>query len=323
MNNNRYILPLKLIKILSNGSIYSKKELSKRLGIIPEYIKDNINILKKWGIEINTFFKDTYFLNKKMDFLNSEKIYKLVKNGRIIILPIIHSTNQYLIECIEKLKSGDVCIAEYQTNGRGRRGRFWNSPFGYNLYLSLYWNFQKHPIKILGLNIAISTVIAETLNKLLNQNKIQSKWPNDIYLNEKKLAGILIEIIKKIDNSTHIIVGVGLNIKKNKNSILNTNQQCITLEEAGIIIKKNIIASKLILKLRYTLLKFEKHGLLPFVDRWLKLDKFLNKTVSLHIGKNHQERGMVKGINEYGAILLEQKGKITTYLDGEISLRSN
>ncbi|WGL98174.1 bifunctional biotin--[acetyl-CoA-carboxylase] ligase/biotin operon repressor BirA [Arsenophonus sp. aPb] len=311
--------PLKLITILSDGSIHSGEQLGELLGMTRAGINKHIYTLREWGIEVNTITGKGYQLTRKMDLLDYERIYGLVRRGNIIVKPVINSTNQYLLERIEQLSSGDACVAEYQTAGRGRRGRYWASPFGCNLYLSLYWHLDQGPAAAMGLSLVAGIVIAETLNKLSGSN-IKVKWPNDLYLNEKKLAGILIEMIGKTGDAAHIVIGIGLNIAMSCNYETNINQGWINLEQAGIQIERNVIAGQIILALRHELVQFEKYGLVPFIKRWLALDNFLHKKVKLHIG-DHLEVGIVKGINEHGAILLEQNGEIVSYIGGEISLR--
>ncbi|MFP3013299.1 MAG: bifunctional biotin--[acetyl-CoA-carboxylase] ligase/biotin operon repressor BirA [Arsenophonus sp. NC-QC1-MAG3] len=311
--------PLKLIKILSDGRIHSGEQLGELLGMTRVGINKHINTLYKWGIEVNVIANNGYQLTKKIDLLDYEKIYGLVRCGNIIIKPVINSTNQYLLERIDQLNLGDACIAEYQTAGRGRCGRYWASPFGCNLYLSLYWYlYQGGPAAVMKLSLVSGIVIAETLNKL-NGSNIKVKWPNDLYLNEKKLAGILIEMIGKTADSAHIVIGLGLNIAMSCNYEININQGWINLQDAGIQIERNVIAGQIILTLRHELVQFEKYGFVPFIKRWHVLDNFLFKKVKLHIG-DHLEVGIVKGINEHGAILLEQNGKIVSYISGEISL---
>lgn len=314
-------ITLKLIKILSDGSIHSGEQLGALLGMTRADINKHIHTLYKWGIEVNTITGKGYQLTRKMDLLNYERIYSLVRCGNIFIKSVINSTNQYLLERIDQLTSGDVCLAEYQTAGRGRRGRYWASPFGCNLYLSLYWHLHQDPAATMGLSLVVGIVIAETLNKLSGSN-IKVKWPNDLYLNEKKLAGILIEMICKTDNTAHIVIGIGLNIAMSCNYKTNINQEWINLEQAGIQIERNVIADQIILALRHELVQFEKYGLVLFIKRWLVLDNFLYKKVKLHIGDQF-EVGIIKGINEHGAILLEQNGEIVSYIGGEISLRPN
>lgn len=262
---------LKLIKIFSSGNVYSKKELSYLTKIKKKNIKKYIIILHKLGIKINITNNKNYKINKKIELINYNKISKKNKNGNIIFKPIIHSTNQYLIESIKNIKSGDICISEYQTKGRGRFGKNWFSPFGYNIYLSLYWCFKKNISSILGISLVIGVVIAETINKLTGSD-IKVKWPNDLYIKNKKIAGILVESINK-KNISHIIIGIGINVKKN-NQEYKKNNKWISLEKSGFYIKKNTLIIKIIPILKKTLKKFEKKGLTPFIKKWIKLGIF-------------------------------------------------
>ena len=84
-----------------------------------------------------------YSLPEPIQLLNEELIRSQIGQGNVAVLPVIDSTNQYLLERIGELESGDACVAEYQQAGRGRRGRKWFSPFGANLYLSMYWRLEQ------------------------------------------------------------------------------------------------------------------------------------------------------------------------------------
>lgn len=112
------------------------------------------------------------------------KKYCYLPTGHVTVLPVVDSTNQYLLDRITELKSGDACVAEYQQAGRGRRGRQWVSPFGANLYLSMYWRLEQGPAAAMGLSLVVGIVMAEVLQNL-GAEKVRVKWPNDLYLNDK------------------------------------------------------------------------------------------------------------------------------------------
>ena len=84
-----------------------------------------------------------YSLPGAIQLLEAERILSLLEDKRVSVLPVVDSTNQYLLDRIAELHSGDACVAEYQQAGRGRRGRQWISPFGANLYLSMFWRLSK------------------------------------------------------------------------------------------------------------------------------------------------------------------------------------
>lgn len=230
---------------------------------------------------------------------------------------MVNSTNQYLIDHIFYLNSGDVCIAEYQTQGRGRRGKKWISFFGDNLYLSIYWCMYREKKLISGLSLMIAIVLAELLQKL-GVYEVRVKWPNDLYLKNRKLAGILVENINRINNSfSHVIIGIGVNLSSF--NIINAliSSRWINLQESGIVIARDVLIFKLISILRKALQKFDNDGFESFFVRWFILDNFYNKFVKLSIG-NTIIKGISRGINWQGEILLERSGKIRSYFDGNI-----
>ncbi|WP_117090303.1 biotin--[acetyl-CoA-carboxylase] ligase, partial [Klebsiella pneumoniae] len=95
--------------------------------------------------------------------------------------------------------------------GRGRRGRKWFSPFGANLYLSMFWRLEQGPAAAIGLSLVIGIVMAEVLRKL-GADKVRVKWPNDLYLQDRKLAGILVELTGKTGDAAQIVIGAGINM---------------------------------------------------------------------------------------------------------------
>lgn len=311
--------PLLLIEILADGDIHSGEQLGEQLGMTRAGINKHIQTLRSWGIEVQTVAGKGYQLDAPMNLLNIDSVNKNIKGAPAWVIPVIDSTNQYLIQRISELESGDVCIAEYQSAGRGRRGRQWISPFGRNLYLSMYWKLEQGPAAAIGLSLVVGVILAGVLKKF-GADDVKVKWPNDLYLNDKKLSGILVELTGKTGDVAHIVTGIGINIamsNKNQNVI---DQQWINLEQVGIKIDRNKLACEMTNSLREAFAQFEKQGLAAFIERWKSLDNFMNRKVKLIIGEK-EIFGIAKGINEQGALLLEQDNKITPYIGGEISLR--
>ncbi|MEX6253445.1 bifunctional biotin--[acetyl-CoA-carboxylase] ligase/biotin operon repressor BirA [Providencia hangzhouensis] len=318
-------IPLQLIDILADAQIHSGEQLGDKLGMTRAAINKHIKTLRSWGLNIETVTGKGYKLPHQINLLNRAVIKQQISDVNIIVEPVINSTNQYMLERIPSLKSGDTCLAEYQSAGRGRRGRQWVSPFGCNLYLSMYWKLDQGPAAAIGLSLVVGIVIAETLNKI-SQEKVKVKWPNDLYMNDKKLAGILVELTGKTGDAAHIIIGIGINIGMNKNNIESSNtitQEWSSLRDEVEDIERNELSVNIIKALRESLVIFENEGLKPFLDRWFKLDNFLNRDVKLLIGDDIIT-GVERGINEQGALLLQKNnGEIIPYIGGEISLRPN
>lgn len=312
-------VPLTLIGLLADGEFHSGEQLGEQLGMSRAAINKHIQTLKDWGIDVFTVTGKGYSLPAPMQLLDEETIMAQLKEKRLAVIPVIDSTNQYLLERMDSLQSGDACVAEYQQAGRGRRGRQWFSPFGSNLYLSLYWRLDQGPMAAMGLSLVIGIVIAEVLQSLGAKN-VRVKWPNDLYLNDRKLAGILVELTGKTGDAAQLVIGAGINLAMRSPDAGIVNQGWINLQEAGVNVDRNTLTAHLINNMRESLPIFEREGLTPFIDRWGELDNFINRPVKLLIG-DKEIPGIARGIDQQGGLILEQDGVRKSWVGGEISLR--
>ncbi|PRD12351.1 bifunctional biotin--[acetyl-CoA-carboxylase] ligase/biotin operon repressor BirA [Pantoea coffeiphila] len=312
-------VPLKLVSILANGEFHSGEQLGEQLGMSRAAINKHIQTLKEWGIDVFTVTGKGYSLSSSMQLLNEDEINAQLDNGRLAVIPVIDSTNQYLLDRMDRLQSGDACVAEYQQAGRGRRGRQWISPFGVNLYLSMYWRLEQGPAAAMGLSLVIGIVLAEALQELGAAN-VRVKWPNDIYLEDRKLAGILVELTGKTGDAAQIVIGAGINLGMRAPAAEAINQGWINLQEAGVTVNRNALSARIVNKLRSALAQFEQDGLTPFVGRWARLDNFIDRPVKLLIG-DREIFGIARGIDQQGGLILEQNGVKKSWVGGEISLR--
>ncbi|MGF6567920.1 bifunctional biotin--[acetyl-CoA-carboxylase] ligase/biotin operon repressor BirA [Kosakonia cowanii] len=313
-------IPLTLISLLADGEFHSGEQLGESLGMSRAAINKHIQTLRDWGVDVFTVPGKGYSLPEPIQLLDETFIRREVAQGSVAVLPVIDSTNQYLLDRLAGLQSGDACVAEYQQAGRGRRGRKWVSPFGANLYISMYWRLEQGPAAAIGLSLVIGIVMTEVLRDL-GADQVRVKWPNDLYLNDRKLAGILVELTGKTGDAAQIVIGAGVNLAMRNAQAGDINQGWINLQEAGVRIDRNVLAARLITELRSALHCFEQEGLTPFLARWEVLDNFINRPVKLIIGEK-EIFGISRGIDSQGALLLEQDGVVKPWVGGEISLRS-
>jgi BirA family biotin operon repressor/biotin-[acetyl-CoA-carboxylase] ligase len=315
-------MPLHLIRLLADGEFHSGEQLGNEMGMSRAAVNKHIQTIRDWGLDIFTVPGKGYSLPQKIHLLDKDAIVSgLSDSARVDVLSVIDSTNQYLLDRIDQLQSGDACVAEYQSAGRGRRGRKWFSPFGANLYLSMYWKLEQGPAAAMGLSLVIGIIMAEVLQSL-GADDVRVKWPNDLYLKDRKLAGILVELIGKTGDSAQLVIGAGINLQMRDTVADEINQSWINLQEAGVNIDRNQLTVMLLRELRSALQQFELEGLSAFLPRWRKLDNFLDRPVRLIIGDRIVE-GVERGIDQQGALLLEYDGVIKPYIGGEISLRAN
>lgn len=315
-----YQVTLKIIDALADGQFHSGEQLGNMLGMSRAAVNQHLKILKEWGLEISRVTGKGYCLPEPLDLLNQQMITTTLQTPQVEVIPVIDSTNQYILNNIDRLNSGDACLAEYQQAGRGRRGRKWFSPFGTNLYLSMYWQLEQGPAAAMGLSLVIGIITAEVL-KSQGCHDVRVKWPNDLYIKDQKVAGILVEMTGKTGDVAHVVIGAGINIAMRSVDPGVVNQDWTSLQQIGINLDRNLLASEIIKQLRLALHQFEEQGMPAFIERWNALDNFLGRPVKLLIGER-VEHGIARGINEYGALMLEQDGAMQAWVGGEISLRA-
>ncbi|VFP78687.1 Bifunctional ligase/repressor BirA [Candidatus Erwinia haradaeae] len=278
---NNPIIPIKFIQILSDGQLHSREEFIHNLGIGLIDIYYYIQILKQMGINILTIRDQGYCLGFAMYLLDENIIQGEMTGGRLSVIPVIDSTNQYLLNSISKLKTGDVCIAEYQSMGHGRRSRPWFSSFGSNLYLSIYWRLKNNLVSTTYLSLIISLAISDIFRKIGASN-IKVKWPNDIYLHNRKLAGVLIEIKNQPSQFLDLVIGIGINLNMyDQAQEIMRKYGGIDLQSVGINVDRNILSVLIINTMRNILIQFEQYGLSSFITPEIKKDSKINHLVSL------------------------------------------
>ncbi|BBL90243.1 bifunctional ligase/repressor BirA [Vibrio rotiferianus] len=312
---------LHILKALSDGDFHSGEALGQELGISRAAIAKHIKGLNDWGVDIYRIQGRGYQLAHPLQLLDEVKLQAKL-SSQIELISVIDSTNQYLLERVSESEKGRVCLAEYQAKGRGRRGRQWVSPFGTNLYLSMYWRLDAGMAAAMGLSLVVGIAAVEAIESMGIQG-VKLKWPNDIYYQDKKLAGILVEMSGQAGGAAHLVIGMGLNIGM-PDLQPDIDQPWTTLNQVsdGIAIDRTQLAINLIEHWKITLEEYEMTGLAGFVERWNRLDNFIGRPVKLLMGPR-EVHGVVKGIDQQGGVVLETDNGLETYIGGEISLRKS
>jgi len=310
-----------LLNTLTDMAFHSGQALGEALGVSRMAVSKHIHALQDLGVEIFSVKGKGYRLGKPLQLLNKDKIRELSGTDvELEVLNVIGSTNDYVKSKGVTSPNGFTCLAEAQTSGRGRLGRKWISPFGSSIYLSMFWSFANGYQSVTGLSLAVGVAINRALKEMAVVD-CQLKWPNDIYLGGKKLAGVLIEIEGQPDALCHSIIGIGLNISLPEN-VQGIDQPWADLSQGELKqVERNSLCATLIRHLHRMLLEFEQQGLEPFVGEWMAADVFANKSVKLLMGENVVE-GIARGINKFGALQLEIDDKVKSFYGGEISVRS-
>lgn len=238
------------------------------------------------------------------------------------ILERVDSTNNWALEvCGNQIELPAVCLAEQQLAGKGRNGRKWVSPYAKNIYMSLAAVFLCPVVKLSGLSIAIGVELV----RLLRNHGVEAvlKWPNDILVDGRKLAGVLVETRVKAQSRVCVVMGVGLNCRMEDFDARAIDQDWIDLSRAmkdKPVPGRNLLAAELINALVNVCIQFQESGLDSWRDAWNEFDACNAREVEIIEGECIY-RGIGAGINEAGALKISVDGKIRELHSSEVSVR--
>lgn len=318
---------LAILNALNQGGFISGQLLGEQLGISRAAVSKHMQSLQAMGLDIFKVSGKGYSLNNSVGLLVQNKIQQYYQGlnastAHIEVHPIIDSTNSELMRRIaakQTLDSGTVVVAEMQQAGRGRRGRVWQSPFGANLYYSYFWRLDDGLQAAMGMSIAVGLAVYDTL-KALYQLDIELKWPNDIYLNKEKLAGVLVELDGQPQGPCQLVIGIGINLQMPTSYSQQIDQAWTDLSQHSQQIDKNQLVAHLTYHLEQRLAQYSQTGLHDMYQQWNELNAFAGQCVELNTG-HRSWRGICEGIDPQGGIRIRQDGEVKSYYGGEISLR--
>ncbi len=321
-----------LLKMLldSYPNFISGSLLAHTLGISRVAVWSRINKLRLLGIDIGAVQNVGYRLVKEPIVLNKNLVGAWLehihcKNCQLFIFDSISSTNieteKLLTESTNKLPI--VVIADKQTNGKGRFNRKWISPSGGNLYLSIGFKPNVEVLKLRKFTLYLGMQVVKLLRNEFDTEKFMVKWPNDIILNGKKIAGILTEASIDSERVNSIIFGLGINL--NQTPKLNWNKKKLKptsiSNELGIKPSIHPLTAKIIKTIVKSYHNCISERINPnFLSEWNKYDYLNNKNISLLKGEK-LSKGKCHGIDHDGNILLTlSNGSKKSFNSGEIEL---
>jgi len=316
-----------LIKILSDGKYHSGTDLGNQFGVSRAAIGKSIKkIEQNFGLSIFGVKGKGYRLSKALDLLDENAIRSnlnrqtLKQVNQFEIYFDIDSTNHYLnTKSLEGSLSGYVVLAEQQSSGQGRRGKPWVSPFGCNIYLSVLWRFQFGPAQLGCLSLLIAVAVVRVLRQL-GVEGAGVKWPNDIYWQNKKLAGILLEVRGEASGPSAVVVGVGLNVAMPIEHDNEIAQEWVNLESIlQTKVDRNRFAALLINSL-FDVLNNAVENQQSLINEWQSMDILKNKEVEV-LFADKVIQGKALGITKEGALRLLRGNKEIICHSGDVSIR--
>ncbi|MBJ6609303.1 MAG: biotin--[Candidatus Thiothrix moscowensis] len=234
---------------------------------------------------------------------------------KIHVFQQLDSTNRW---CLQEGQCGDVCLAEQQTAGRGRRGRQWESPAGSNVYLSLRWCFAHVPPHLPLLSLVTGLAVAEALEDCALAGH-GLKWPNDLYYADRKLGGILLEAVGSLEQ---VVIGIGLNVNMLPEEVAVIDQPWISLRAIrGDRLDRNVLVAAILRRLVTQLQEFPRLDMARFRQDWQRWDVLAGRPVRVLFGSQVSE-GVAYGVDTQGQLQLKgADGSLRTFSSADVSVR--
>ncbi len=323
-------LVARVFTALSSGEFTSGEALAERLGVSRSAVWKATGALKSLGATLHAVRNRGYRLVTGGEPLEAARVRarlppELARRVRQLdVAWSVDSTNTALLSRPNPPPGfAEVLLAEYQTHGRGRRGRSWIAPPGGAICLSLSWTFQQAPEDLGALGLAIGVCTLRALNEF-DLRGVALKWPNDILIDERKLGGILIDLRAEVTGPACVVIGLGLNVALGSTllrKIAATGLPATDLVTAGIERPcRSALAAAVIAACLRGLPEFERQGLRPFVEEWRRADVLHGRPVDVHAADG-VARGRARGIDVHGALLIETDQGVRRFISGDVTVR--
>ncbi len=315
----------RLVRYLSASEIRSGEAIGNELGCSHTAVWKHVEALRRLGIEVDAVAGQGYVLREPLELLDKAAILaglNPVIRKKLTSLNIessLDSTNSALKRLPVTKQHATAILAEFQSGGRGRRGRQWHSPYGRNLYLSLGWVFDKSLSELGCLPLVVALSAAQALARAgLKGHRV--KWPNDLLLDGRKLCGCLAEVQGDTQGPCNAVLGVGINVHMPESgAATEIDQPWTDLHSQLPACSRNDLAALLLEELVGQLALFAEQGFAPFKDHWQQMDGLQGQLIEVWSGRN-LIRGTARGIDDRGALRLDTGKEVLNLHSGEVSL---
>lgn len=322
----------RLLSLLADGDFHSGEQLARKLRVSRGGVWKLINSLKDLGVEVESIPRRGYRLPRAVQLLDEAAIARALPAAASAALEsldvrlTVDSTNHH-VSALPPPPAGrfQLCAAEVQTAGRGRRGRSWVMPFGSGICMSVGWQFNEPPPDFSALSLAVGVAVVAALRRL-GAGEAGLKWPNDLLWQRRKLGGILIEMRGESAGPAQVIIGIGINMRMPAQVRLQlAEQEAVLVADVhemtgGEGPGRNELIGAIAGELYATLGQFAREGFAPFAEQWRALDTLADAPVKV-ISSARSVNGIARGADQDGSLLVEVDGEVQRFVSGEVSLR--
>lgn len=319
---------MKVLHLLSDGLFHSGETLGAEMGISRTAVWKQVSRWRKKGMNIDVVRGRGYRWRTPVEWWTVEQLHQYMQPetrqliADLQILQKTDSTNSVIYERLRaEGRSGVVCLAEEQTQGRGRRGREWVASLGAGFTGSIGWCFDQGVSALEGLSLAIGLSVIRAL-KRYGFEGAGLKWPNDIMQGEAKLGGILTELQLDGDGRCLVVVGIGLNI-----SVPEVLERVLGRPVADISsgvgckrLERNKLGAYVLEEALLMLASYRPGRFAELREEWCQYDVLAGRSVEIE-GGGDAVRGVAHGVDSHGALQIDTDEGRQTVSSGEVTLR--
>jgi BirA family biotin operon repressor/biotin-[acetyl-CoA-carboxylase] ligase len=313
-----------LLRLLQDGRFHSGEALGAALGVSRSAVWKQLQSLQaELSLPIHKVRGRGYRLESPLQLLDEDVLAasSVGPQWPVAVLPCVDSTNAEALTRVAVAQALPfVVLAERQTSGRGRRGRSWASPFGENLYYSLVLKIEGGMRQLEGLSLVVGLALLQTIRGA-GVSAAGLKWPNDVLVDGRKIAGILLELSGDPADVCHVVIGIGLNVNMLPAERVSIDQPWTSMRaELGHVLNRNELVLELNSQLSRYLEIQQRSGFSALQAEWQDNHLWQGRKVAITAGSQPIE-GVVLGVDQSGAIRLSVNGVERSFSGGELSLR--
>lgn len=319
-------LAFNALRLLADGRFHSGEEVAARLGRSRAALSEALKGAGALGVEVFSVPGRGYRLAEPVEFLDAHAI--LARLGpvaprlRLTLLDEVDSTSTRLAQLAQSGAPAGTCVAaEWQSAGRGRRGRRWQSGLGACLTFSILWRFEQGAGHLAGLPLAAAVAVARALERS-GVEGVGVKWPNDLVHDWRKLGGILVETSGEMQGPTAAVVGVGINYRLGEAVLRAIDQPATDVASCGgATPSRNALLADLLAGLVDAFDRFGREGFAAFRDDWKARHAYAGRRVTVLTADRPAGEATVVDVADDGALVVLQDGADRRLTSAEISLR--
>ena len=316
------------LRALADGRFHSGEAMARSFQRSRATLSEALKRAPEMGIELFSVPGKGYRVAEPIDFLDaaaiSSELARHDKRLRLDVVDEIESTSTRVLQLAASgATSGTRIAAEWQSTGRGRRGRAWISRLGGSLTFSMLWRFERGAGHLGGLSLAVGEAVARALSEC-GVPRVQVKWPNDVVVDLRKLAGILVETSGEIQGPSVAVIGVGVNHRLSERVLDRIDQPVTDVWQcAGSPPSRSDLLARMLVTLASSLDAFDRSGFSASRDAWRALHAYQGRRVRVTPGRDAPFDAEVVDVAPDGALVVSTAdGRTIPLASAEITLRA-